>query len=69
MPILTRAEAVASRDRLLSRSVPPEAGATLDGQTVPVAPRTLEGRQQVLLPADYAAGETRHWQLVWGTTA
>ncbi|MGH2355210.1 MAG: hypothetical protein ACRDJN_26670, partial [Chloroflexota bacterium] len=40
--------------------------AAVDGEPVPVTPQTLEGRPQVLLAADYAAGQSRRWRLVWG---
>jgi hypothetical protein len=40
-------------------------GAEVDCEPVAVCPRVLEGRSQVLLPADYAAGQTRRWHLRW----
>jgi hypothetical protein len=39
----------------------------LDGEPQPVEARSLEGRQQVLLSADYAAGARRRWHSAWGT--
>lgn len=42
---------------------------TLDRQPLAgeyLAPRTLEGRQQVLLSASYAAGQRRRWRITWG---
>jgi hypothetical protein len=42
------------------------AGAALDGEPVSIAPQQLEGRPQVLLPADYAAGRPRRWRIRWG---
>ncbi len=41
-------------------------GATLDGQPVSAEPSVIEGRQQVMLPADYAAGESHNWRVQWG---
>jgi hypothetical protein len=40
--------------------------ATVDGEPVPAEPQSLEGRRQVLLPADYAAGQRRRWRVAWG---
>lgn len=42
------------------------ASAQVNGETVPIHPRALEGRQQVLLPADYTAGEQYAWHVSWG---
>ena len=41
--------------------------ATVDGESVEVCPQQLEGREQVLLSADYSAGESRRWRVKWGT--
>ena len=42
-------------------------GARLDGHPVVAEPRELEGRNQVLLSADYKAGESRDWRIQWGS--
>ena len=42
------------------------AEARVDGETVGVAVQQLEGRSQVLLPADYQAGRERRWCICWG---
>ncbi len=42
------------------------ATALLDGEPQAVEARWLEGRQQVLLSADYAAGAHRRWHIAWG---
>ena len=39
--------------------------ATVDGEPVSVEPKQLEGRQQVLLPAAYVAGQPRRWHFLW----
>ena len=41
--------------------------ATVDGESVDVCPQQLEGREQVLLSADYSAGESRRWRVKWGS--
>ena len=40
--------------------------AEIDGEPAPITQQELEGRQQVLLPADYTAGERRRWHVRWG---
>jgi hypothetical protein len=40
--------------------------AEVDDEPVEIEPQQLEGRQQVLLPADYTAGESRRWRVRWG---
>ena len=40
--------------------------ARVNGESVPICARDLEGRQQVLLPADYTAGEQHSWEIKWG---
>ena len=40
--------------------------AEIDGEPAPITPQELEGRKQVLLPADYTAGEPRRWHIQWG---
>lgn len=45
------------------------ARATVDGEPVPVTPQTLEGRPQVLLPADYSAAELKRWRIRWDAGA
>jgi len=40
--------------------------ATVDGEPVAVTPQVVEGREQVLLPADYTSGQARRWHLRWG---
>lgn len=42
--------------------------AKVNGEAVPICARRLEGRQQVLLPADYTAGEQHSWEVTWGLT-
>jgi hypothetical protein len=42
------------------------ARAQVDGESVAVAAENLEGRMQMLLPADYAEGEIRRWRIQWG---
>ena len=41
-------------------------GAALDGQPIAVESRIIEGREQVMLSADYRAGEPRRWRVMWG---
>jgi hypothetical protein len=43
--------------------------ASVDDEPVAVRPLVLEGRAQVLLPADYAAGQRRRWRLRWASGA
>ncbi len=41
-------------------------GAEVDGEAVDVNAEELEGRMQVLLPADYEVGQVRRWRVWWG---
>jgi len=41
--------------------------ADIDGQPVAIGDQMIEGRRQVILPADYVAGETRTWRISWNT--
>ena len=43
-----------------------QGGAEVDGEAVDVTAEELEGRMQVLMPADYAAGQVRQWRVWWG---
>ncbi len=45
----------------------PMRSATVNGEPLPVHARELEGRPQVLLPADYAAGAHYAWEIRWST--
>ena len=44
----------------------PMRSARMSGERVPVQERALEGRAQVLLLADYTAGEQHVWEIQWG---
>ncbi len=44
----------------------PIRSAKVNGRHVPLQERTLEGRPQVLLLADYTAGEQYAWEIQWG---
>lgn len=41
--------------------------AQVNGERVPISPHDLEGRQQVLLPTDYKAGNRYAWEIQWDT--
>ena len=45
----------------------PMQSARVNGEPVPILARDLEGRPQVLLPADYAAGKQHVWEIQWGS--
>ncbi len=45
----------------------PMQSAAVNGEPLPIHERGLEGRPQVLLPADYAAGKHHAWEIRWGT--
>ena len=44
----------------------PMQSAKLNGELVAILACELEGRQQVLLPADYTAGRRHTWEIQWG---
>lgn len=44
----------------------PLQSAQVNGEQVPIHARELEGRPQVLLPADYTAGTQHAWEIKWG---
>ena len=46
----------------------PMQSAKVNGEHVPVQASALEGRPQVLLPADYAAGHACAWEIQWGSS-
>jgi hypothetical protein len=62
IPILTRAEAVANRERLLSRFEPPEAGATEEGVTSGSTGMPLSFRQNQLNSLASQALTERMWR-------
>ncbi len=41
--------------------------ASMNGDSVPIEPQELEGRRQVLLPADYTAGALHVWEVQWAS--
>lgn len=44
----------------------PMHSAQINGERVSIQARSLEGRPQVLLPADYVAGKQNEWEIKWG---